>query len=300
MSCLTALPESVLPPACSKCAVLQGSTKPTPRPGKKGMSCSSCLDCKVAADKSAKQPISSRASFDSVPRGPASPDSQSVSLPSSLQRMSSGSSSSDHSSSSSSFPRSGSKSPAEPGTPVSLSSDGWEVQQRSKRAAPPERQGSDISNSTGSQPRACRTVTAPHPALAAAWQPAPGSASGSNSAPHKPLTKDVLVHHVHANPGNSEVLHLASGPVSFQPPPPPPPPRTRAVKADSGGVKMQQGFSPNTGNAWNLPSKMSTYGLGAKGMAWGADVHQVCFVCTKLPRCPTPMLYFAIDIKAWQ
>ena len=303
MSCLTATPESALPPACSKCAILQGSTRPTPRPSRKGMSCSNCLDCQVAAGKSAKQPISSRASFDSVSQGPASPDSQSVSLLSSLQRMSSGSSSSDQSSSSSSFPDSGSKSPAEPGTPGSLSSDGWEVQQRSKRAASSEKQGYDISHSVGSQPRACRTVSAPHPALAAAWQPAPGSASGSSPGPQKPLTNDVLVHHVHATPGTSEVLHLASGPVSFQPPPPPPPPRTRAAKADSGGVKVQQGFSPTVGNAWNLPGKMSTYGLGAKGSAWGPDVHQVCFVCIVAARsscCLTLYLHYAIKIKAWE
>ena len=297
MGCLTGPPESALPPACSKCAILQGSTRPTPRPGKKGMSCSSCLDCKIAADQSAKQPISSRASFDIVLRGPASPDSQTVSLPSSLQRTLSGSSSSDHSSSSNSMPSSGSKSPAEPGTPGSLSSDGWEVQQRSKRAAPSEKQGSDISYSTGSQPRACRTVIAPHPALAAAWQPAPGSASGSSPGPQKPLMKDVLVHHVHAIPATSEVLHLASGPVSFQPPPPPPPPRTRA------GVKVQDGFTPPVGNAWNVPGKMATYALGTKGNAWDADVHQVWFVCTVLarPSCRlTLWLFCVMDIEAWQ
>ena len=303
MGCLTGPPESALPPACSKCAILQGSTRPTPRPGKKGSSCSSCLDCKVAADKSAKQPISSRASFDSAPPGPASPDSQTLSLPSSLQRMSSGSSSSDHSSSSNSLPSSGSKSPAEPGTPGSLSSDGWEVQQRSKRTAPSEKQGSDISHSIGSQPRACRTVIAPHPALAAAWHPAPGSASGSSPGTQKPLMKDVLVHHVHATPATTEVLHLASGPVTFQPPPPPPPPRTRAARADSGGVKVQHGFSPTVGNAWSVPGKMSTYALGAKGSAWAPDVHQVCFVCI-VPARPasrlTLLLFYVMDIKAWR
>lgn len=303
MSCLTGLPESALPPACSKCAILQGSTRPTPRPGKKGMSCSGCLDCKVAADKSAKQPISSRASFDSAPRGPASPDGQTVSLPSSLQRTSSGSSSSDHSSSSNSLPSSSIKSPAEPGTPGSLSSDGWEVQQRSKRAAPSEKQGSDISHSTGSQPSACRTAIAPHAALAAAWQPALRSTSGSSPGPQKPLMKDVLVHHVHATPATTEVLHLATGPVSFQPPPPPPPPRTRTARADSGCVKVQHGFSPTVGNAWNVPGKMSTYALGAKGSAWAPDVHQVCFVCLvpARPSCRLPLLlYYAMDIKVWQ
>lgn len=280
MSCGTAPPEAALPPACSKCAILQGSTRPTPRPGRKGNACSSCLDCKVAAGTLGKQPLSSRTSFDSAPRGPASPDSQSLSLPSSFHHMSSGSSSSDHSSTSDSLPSSGSKSPAEPGSPGSLSSDGWEVQQRSKRAAPSEKQGSDISNSVSSQPQTCRTVIAPHPALAAAWQCAPGSASGSSPGAHKPLMKDVLVHHVHATSATTEVLHLASGPVTFQPPPPPPPPRTRAVRADSGAVKAQHGFSPTAGNAWNVPSKTSTPTVGANRSAWTSAVHQVCFMCT--------------------
>lgn len=239
------------------------------------MACSNCLDCKVAAGTSVNQPassLSSRVSLDSVPQGPASPHSQTVSLASSV---SSSSSSSDHSSSSSdSLPYS--KSPAEPGTPGSLSSqktdEGWEIQQRSKRPAPSEKQGGDSSYGTVNQPRACRTIIAPHPALAAAWQSAPGSSPGSQ----KPLIKDVLVHHVHATPANSEVLHLASGPVSFQPPPPPPPPRTRATKADTGVVKVQHGAA---GNAWNVPGKISTHTSGVHGSAWASAVHQVCVVC---------------------
>lgn len=290
MSCPPAPGESALPPACSKCAILQGSTRPTPRPGRKGTACSGCLDCKVAAGKAGKQPVSSRTSFDSAPRGPASPDSQSLSLPSSLQRMSSGSSSSDHSSSSDSLPSSGSKSPAKPGTPGSLSSDGWEVQQRSKRAAPSEKQGSDISTSVSSQPQPCGTVIAPHPALAAAWQCAPGSASGSSPGAQKPLMKGVLVHHVHATSATTEVLHLASGPVSFQPPPPPPPPRTRAVRADSGVVKAQHEFSPTAGNAWNVPGKTPTPTSGASRSAWTSAVHQVCFICTC--DCKLALIYY--------
>lgn len=279
MSCTTGPFESALRPACSKCAILQGSTRPSPRPGKKSTACSNCLDCTIAAGKSANQPsssLSSRASLDRSPMGPASPDSQSVSMPSSLQRMSSGSSTSGHSSTSTSVPSSGSKSPAEPDTPGSLSShktdDGWEVQQRSKRAAASEKQGNDVSYGMASQPRACRTVIAPHPALAAAWQAAPGSSPGVQ----KPLMKDVLVHHVHATPANTDVLHLPSGPVSFQPPPPPPPPRTRVAKADTVGIKVQHGFSSTVGNAWNVPGKASNYTSGASGNAWAPAVHQVC------------------------
>lgn len=240
------------------------------------MACSRCLDCNVAAGTSVNQPassLSSRASLDSLPQGPGSSHSQSVSMPSS---MSSSSSSSGHSSSSDSLPCSGSKSPTEPSSPRSLSSqktdDGWEVQQRGKRAVPSERQGSDISHGAASQPRACRTVIAPHPALSAAWQAAPGISPGLQ----KPLMKDVLLHHVHATPANIEVLHLASGPVSFQPPPPPPPPRTRAASADAGAARVQHG---TVGNAWNVPGKTSSYTPGVHGNAWAPAVNKVCVVC---------------------
>ncbi|KAL3153985.1 hypothetical protein ABBQ32_013540 [Trebouxia sp. C0010 RCD-2024] len=271
-NCTTPLSESALRPACSRCALLQGSTRPSPRQGRKGMACSRCLDCNVAAGTSVNQPassLSSRASLDSLPQGPGSSHSQSVSMPSS---MSSSSSSSGHSSSSDSLPCSGSKSPTEPSSPRSLSSqktdDGWEVQQRGKRAVPSERQGSDISHGAASQPRACRTVIAPHPALSAAWQAAPGISPGLQ----KPLMKDVLLHHVHATPANIEVLHLASGPVSFQPPPPPPPPRTRAASADAGAARVQHG---TVGNAWNVPGKTSSYTPGVHGNAWAPAVNKV-------------------------
>lgn len=278
-SCLTASSGSASLPACGKCAILQGPQKL----GKKGKACSSCPDCKSATGQSAHQPhssLSSKASSDDAPRGPSSPLSQAVCPSASLQRMSSSSGSSDHSAGSMSLHSSGSKSPVEPGTPSSFASqktdDGWEVQQRSKRFAPSEKQGSEISG-TVSQPRACRLVSTPHPALAAAWPVVPGSSPSAQ----KPLMRDVLVHHVHASPVNTEVLHLASGPVSFQPPPPPPPPRTRSAHSETVGTKVQRGFSSSVGNAWNVPSKTPTpsHASGPSHNAWASAVYQVRQLC---------------------
>ena len=269
MSCVTVVSGSAAHPACSKCAILQGPQ----RPGKKGRTCSNCLDCKAAAGKLAKlSSLSSRASSESAPKAVSSPRTQSAFLSSSLQRMSSSSSSSDQFAGSNSTHSSGSKSPVEPGTPSSLSSqrtdDGWEVQQRSKRVAPAEKQGSDGFSVT-SQPRACRTAPALHPALAATWQPAPEN----SPSVQKPLMRDMLAHHVHGSPGSTEVLHLASGPVSFHPPPPPPPPRIRAANTDNGVPKAQHGST--AGNAWNVPGKAVGSASGAGRTAWGSAVHQV-------------------------
>ena len=276
LSCITASPEVALPPGCSKCAILQGPQ----RPGKKGKACSNCPDCKAAGSRAAVQPLSvpsSRASSDSAPKSPLSPCSPSAFLPSSLQRMSSCSGSSEHSAGSTSLhsSSSGSKSPVEPVAPSSHSSqktdEGWEVQQRNKRTAPAEKQGTDGLSGTVSQARACRTATAPHPALAAAWQPVSGSSPGVQ----KPLTKDVPVHHALPAPASTEVLHLASGPVSFHPPPPPPPPRTRVTCPDNGAAKTHVGVSPAVGNAWNLPVKTPSHTPGASHNAWTSAVHQV-------------------------
>ena len=269
MSCLSVVSESAAQPACSKCAILQGPQ----RPGKKGRSCFNCLDCKAAAGKPAKlSSLSSRASSENA-KAASTPRSQSAFLSSSLQRQSSSSSSSDQFAGSNSSHSNGSKSPVEPGTPSSLSSqktdDGWEVQQRSKRVAPAEKQGSDGFSSATSQPRACRTATALHPALAATWQPAPES----SPSVQKPLLRDMLVHHVHASPGSTEVLHLASGPVSFHPPPPPPPPRTHAANTENGAPKAHHGST--AGKAWDVPGKALCNASGAGRKAWGSAVHQV-------------------------
>ncbi len=246
---VTAYPEPSAQPACTKCAMLQGPQKVS----KRGKACSTCVYCNLS-DKPSKQSPATHPSKSSSTAVRA-PHSHSVHPPpsnsSGLQRLSSSSSSSDQSGSTSIQNSSGSRSPIEPGTPSSMASqltdDGWEVQQRTKRvSAALEKQLSDSSHSLASQPRVCRTANALHPALAAAWQ----STSGTSPPCHNPYMKDVLVHHVHANPNSAEVLHLASGPVSFQPPPPPPPPRTRVV-APAESKAQHAGTSPAV-KAWNV------------------------------------------------
>ena len=280
--CLSASPEPPVHPVCTKCAMLQGPQKVS----KRGKACTSCVGCKPG-DRPSKQPPVAQASkpgTDAVrgvqsAHGHALHSAASHSPGHGLQHLSS-SSSSDQSSGTSIHHSSGSNSPLEPGTPGSMTSqqtnDGWEVQQRSKRAssAVVEKQALDSSHSVASQPRACRTVLAPHPALSAAWQCAPGSHT------HKPHMKDVLVHNVQWSPSSTDSLHLASGPVLFQPPPPPPPPRTR-VTASAAPVStdnvIAKPHSVVAVNAWNVDGKgaVASQTLAMTRNAWTSAVHQV-------------------------
>ncbi len=260
-------------PACTKCAILQGPQQVS----KRGKAC--CAGCKPCDAKHSKQPSAAQTRKPSTAavRGLSSPHSHTVhspvSLPSGLLRLSSSSSSSSQSASTSTHTCSGSRSPTEPGTPGSMTSqqtdDGWEVQQRSKRMpAALEKQAS-----LASQPRACRTLSGAHAGLAAAWHSVPGTSPHST----KPHMKDVLVHHVHVTPSSTERLHLATGPVSFQPPPPPPPPRTRVAATACKEEKAPHAASPPTVNAWNLSGKGSlvTHSAVVTHNAWTSAVHQV-------------------------
>ena len=267
---VTVSPEPAAPPACTRCALLQGPQKLN----KKGKAC--CAGCKTADSKQPSPVHPSKPSVAAV-RGLSSPHSHMahspVSVPSGLQRLSSSSSSSVQSASTSIHYSSGSRSPTEPGTPSSSlsqqSDDGWEVQQRSKRvSAALEKQLSVGSHGFTSQPRACTTVPATHLGLAAAWQ----SVAGTSPHANKPHMKDVLVHHVHVNPGSSETLHLASGPVSFQPPPPPPPPRTRVAAPASSEGKAPHSATQPTPNAWNVDTKSAAL---VSRNAWNSAVQQV-------------------------
>ncbi len=261
---------------CTQCAILQGPQRVSNR----GKAC--CAGCKPCDAKHSKQPSAAQTSKPSTAavRGLSSPHSHTVhspvSLPSGLLRLSSSSSSSSQSASISTHTSSGSRSPTEPGTPGSMTSqqtdDGWEVQQRSKRVpAALEKQASLGSHSLASQPRACRTVSAGHAGLAAAWHSVPGT-SPHSTTPHM---KDVLVHHVHVTPSSTETLHLATGPVSFQPPPPPP--RTRVGAVVCKEEKAPHAASSPTVNAWNLAGKgpLIAHSAVVTHNAWTSAVHQV-------------------------
>lgn len=265
-------------PACTQCAILQGPQRVKNR----GKPC--CAGCKPCDAKHGKQPSAAQVSKPSnaAVRGLSSPHSHTVnspvSLPSGLLRLSSSSSSSSQSASTSTHTSSGSRSPEEPGTPGSMASqqtdDGWEVQQRSKKMpAALEKQVSLGSHSLASQPQACRTVSAGLAGLAAAWHSVPGTSPHST----KPHLKDVLVQHVRMTPSSTETLHLATGPVSFQPPPPPPPPRTRVAAAVCKEEKAPHAASSPTVNAWNLAGKghLVTHSAVVTHNAWNSAVHQV-------------------------
>lgn len=153
---------------------------------------------------------------------------------------------------------------AETGTPDSQSSkhsdDGWEVQHRSRRAPSSDKHSFDSSSSGG----ASRSSRPPH---GAAWQMLQ---NGTYSNAHQ----------AHSTATGTEVLHLATGPVVYQPPPPPPPPRVPAVVAAS---KPNVGKPHPVGNAWGTSAKQIT------ANAWASAVHQVlsnlCQISAQLSTC---------------
>ena len=262
-------------PICTKCALLQDSHKS--RPSKL---CSERCTCKGSKSDIAQQ---SRSTRPSQPACTAIKVSHSHTLHSVLAqsprrvlgRLCTGTgSTSGHSSSTNSLPHSpSSKGAADTGTPDSLSSqqtdDGWEVQQRSKRAAASlsDKHSFDSnSSSIGGQSRRSHSM---------AWQPALHSGVQS---------KDASVHQGHGSTAGTEVLHLSTGPVSYQPPPPPPPPRARvaaAVAAPSKPAVTKSHFGV-VGSAWGTPAKHISASQ-THATAWASAVQQVpfynCFTC---------------------
>lgn len=252
-------------PVCTQCALLQDVHK-----GKSGKLCSDCAVKKSRA-KAAQQSYSPPSS-QSVPSAIKVLHSHSLhtvltqSPRRVLERLCTGSIS-NQSSNTNSLPQSpNSKGAADTGTPDSQSSqqtdDGWEVQQRSKRAAGSlSDKHSFDSNSSGGQSRSSRS------SHGIAWQPV------SHTGAH---VKEAIVHQGHGTSAGQEVLHLSTGPVSYQPPPPPPPPRARAAPtlvAPAKTAVAKHHFSTG-GNAWGTAAKQ-TSASHATANAWASAVHQV-------------------------
>lgn len=260
-------------PVCTKCALLQDSHKP-----RSSKLCSVHCTCKGSKADAAQQSCSTRSSQSACSAIKVSHSHTLHSVLTQSPRRVLGRlrtrSTSGHSSSTNSLPHSpSSKGAADTGTPDSQSSqqtdDGWEVQQRSRRAAASvsDKHSFDSSNSSlGGQSRNSRS------SHSMAWQP----------ALHNGVqTKDASVYQGHGNTAGTEVLHLSTGPVSYQPPPPPPPPRARVVPAVAASAMVAPSKPAVTkshlgvvGTAWGTPAKHIS-ASHTTASAWASAVHQV-------------------------